>query len=76
MALLLAALVDASFLTIVLIAALGAVQVWVEKQEARRNSRVNGLCAASSEGYSQAPAVGKWSKAPALAGSRYVGLYA
>lgn len=48
MALLLAALVDASFLTIVLIAALGAVQVWVEKQEARRNSRVNGLCTAFS----------------------------
>lgn len=63
-------------LTVVLIAALGAVQVWVDKQEARRNSRVNGLCTAFFEGYSQPPAVGKWSKAPALAGIRCVGLYA
>ena len=63
-------------LTVVLIAALGAVQVWVDKQEARRNSRVNGLCTAFFAGYSQPPAVGKWSKALALAGIRCVGLYA
>ena len=47
------ALADASLLTIVLIAAPAGVQVWVEKLDTRRNSRVNALCTASSEGYLQ-----------------------
>jgi|GEM_PF-6018485 len=52
-ALLLAALADASLLTIALIAAPAGMQMWVGKQDTRRNSRVNALCTASSEGYLQ-----------------------